>query len=764
MESLSSINTHYSQKTFIREMNSIKIKNFVKETNQLIEKKELKRAFDSIDNIAEKLHNWKITDKLNELRNNYKYMLHYLIEGSKDPEQEKIYNKLIRDTFKLTIDTAEAALIDESSELFFEKTRVSSVRPPLSLDEYGEQIKKKVDTKSLLSLFEEGDEKRDRRKKNQQEHERIVSEIFYSIFSSPRANSDIINEYERFMIDTTIPVDDKNMFISALMLNIIQRFDAKKVLFLIECCSHENMHISMRSIISLTPILQLYRKRWHLYPELISRLDLLSDEGYFRRRLLIAIIQFIQSRETEEVTKKLTEEILPEMMKLSPIIGKKIKMDEWMGETGMDDKNPEWQKILDDAGITDKLQEFSNLQLEGADVFHSTFSNLKSYPFFSEMSNWFLPFNIEHSQLQGFLSNDIENEGIVKSITNASFICNSDKYSFCFSVMMMPEEYRKMMSSQLGAESEELKKLSEEEFSINPNQEEEAVCKQYVQDLYRFFKVYPRKNEFIDIFALPLDFHEIEAISSIISDPKNLEKIALYYFEKNHLSEALSAYRMLSEVDSANSEVWQKIGFCEQNLGDIEEAIKAYLRAELIDSANTWVLRRIAQCYRLLKQPEDALQYYKRLESLHPDNLNIQLNIGHCYLELQEYDEALKNYFKVEWIDESNTRVWRSIAWCSFLSHKFDVSQKYYEKIIEDTPTSHDFLNAGHVELALNNIKEAMNYYSNSIQKIKNMKSFKALLKGDFEELKQAGVDLNIIPALLDKIEYDLNEQGVNLS
>ena len=33
-------------------------------------------------------------------------------------------------------------------------------------------------------------------------------------------------------------------------------------------------------------------------------------------------------------------------------------MDEWIGETGMDDKNPEWQKILDDAGITDKLQSF----------------------------------------------------------------------------------------------------------------------------------------------------------------------------------------------------------------------------------------------------------------------------------------------------------------------------------------------------------------------------------------------------------------------
>lgn len=738
-------------------MNSIKIKDFVKKTNQLIEKKELKSAFDSIGGIVDELQNWKLTDKLNELKNNYKYMLHYLIEGSNDPEQEKIYNKLIRDTFKLTIDTAEVALMSESSELFYEKMRISSVRTPLSLDEYNEEIKKKIDTRSLLSLFEEGEEKKSRTKTNEQEHERIISEMFYSIFSAARANDDDIKAYSRFLLDDITPVDDKSMFISALMLNIMQRFDVKKVLFLLECCSHPNMHISMRAIISLTPILQQYHSRWHLYPELNNRLALLSDESYFTRRLLITIIQLIQSRETEKITKKLTEEILPEMMKLSPIIGKKIKMDEWMSETGMDDKNPEWQKILDDAGISDKIEEFSNLQLEGADVFHSTFSNLKSYPFFNEMSNWFLPFSLEQSQLQSFIAENVENKGIIKSITNATFICNSDKYSFCFSIMMMPDEYRKMMGSQLGAESEELKNMRDEEFSINPYQEEEAVCKQYVQDLYRFFKVYPRKNDFTDIFTFPLNFHTIEAISSIILLPKNLEKIALYYFEKNHLSEALSAYEMLSELDAANSEVWQKIGYCKQQLGNIDEAVEAYLRSDLIESNNTWVLRRIAQCYRLLKQPEDALQYYRKLEKLHPDDLNVQLNIGHCFLELKEYEEALKNYFKVEWIDDTNRRVWRSIAWCSFISHKFDVSQRYYQKILQDTPNSHDFLNAGHVELALNNMKESMKYYSESIKIIKKMKLFKALLKGDFEELQLAGVDLKIIPALLDKIEYDLD-------
>ena len=49
-----------------------------------------------------------------------------------------------------------------------------------------------------------------------------------------------------------------------------------------------------------------------------------------------------------------------------------------------------------------------------------------------------------------------------------------------------------------------------------------------------------------------------------------------------------------------------------------------------------------------------------------------------------------------------------------------------------------------------------MNYYTESIRKVKSMVTFKALLRGDFQELQQAGVDLKIIPALLDKIEYDL--------
>lgn len=429
-----------------------------------------------------------------------------------------------------------------------------------------------------------------------------------------------------------------------------------------------------------------------------------------------------------------------------------------MGESGLDEKNPEWQKILDESGLTDKLQEFSNLQLEGADVFHSTFSNLKNYPFFREMSNWFLPFDPQHSSLQRMFSNQQEGNQLIETMLSSSLICNSDKYSLSFSIMMMPEQYRSMMINQLGAEGDEIKNMQEEELTLKPYQKEETVIKQYIQDLYRFFKLYPRNSDFTDIFNLPLNYHEIEAFQSIVMHSRHMEKIALYYFEKNNFPEALSAYNMLAEIAPAKSEVWQKIGFCKQMMADIRGALDAYLHADLIEDNNTWLLNRIAHCYRVLKDANTALEYYRRLEQFRPDDLNIQLNIGHCYLELKQYDEALNYYFKVELIDSNNTRAWRSIAWCAFLSRKFDIAQRYYSRILDNKPNTHDFLNAGHVELCLSNNRYAVKLYEQSLKEAGSFDTFLRMLRDDVDELQEAGVDTDILPVIVDKMLYDSDE------
>lgn len=311
------------------------------------------------------------------------------------------------------------------------------------------------------------------------------------------------------------------------------------------------------------------------------------------------------------------------------------------------------------------------------------------------------------------------------------------------------------MVSQLGAETDELKKMAEEEFTLNPNQKEDGIIKQYVQDLYRFFKLYQRKNDFDDIFGTSPDYHQIDILKSIVLQPNNLEKIALYYFEKNNFNEALDAYIKLTEIGNVTAETWQKIGYCRQMSGDIQGALSAYQKSELIDDNNTWVLRRIAGCYRLLKQPESALQYFRKLDQLKPDNMNTQLNIGHCFLELDQYDEALNYYFKVDLLSSANTRAWRSIAWCSFLSEKYDTAQNYYSKIIENKPNAHDYINAGHVALCMDNKKQAVDYYVKSVNLAGNYTQFEEMFVEDTPHLLQAGIKNSILPLILDKVKYD---------
>ena len=719
-----------------------------------IENRELKKAIEGVRELTSDRQNWAILQQIDELDNNYRYMLHYLLEGKKDPEQKNIYRKLIRDLYRVADDAAGALLLRDSATLFYEKRRIMHLQTPLTIDELREIIAREADTYSFIGLLEEGPEKEERLRENRKTYEKSIQNLFYSVYASTRANADMIGAFSRFMEDDRLPVQAKEMFVSAVTMNLLQQFDAPKTELLLDLCRHADQQVATRAIVGIIPLIQLYSERWSLYPGMVSRLQLLADDKLFSRRFMAAVTGYIQAHETETITRRLTEEILPEMMKLSPMIGKKIRLDEWMGESGLDEKNPEWQKLLDEAGLSDKLQEFSNLQMEGADVFHSTFSNLKSYPFFQEMSNWFLPFDPQHSSLGTLFSDQSESMSLVDTMMRTSMICNSDKYSFCFSMMMMPEQYRRMMISQLGAEGDEIQKMLEEEEVMNPYRKEETLINHTIRDLYRFFKLFRRHDEFSDIFTLPLNYHKLDPFAPVVQQQVNLEKIALYYFEKNHFSEALSAYSMLAEEGIGKSEVWQKIGYCRQMLADIRGALDAYLHAELLDEQNSWVLHRIASCYRVLKEPESALTYYRRLEQLRPDDLNIQLQIGHCHLELKQYETALNNYFKVELLNSSNTRAWRSIAWCAFLSRKFDVAQSYYARILEQKPNAHDYLNAGHVQLCLDNSGETVNLYRRSQELAGSFENFRELLAEDEDELQEAGVDISILPIILDGMCY----------
>ena len=149
-----------------------------------ITNRELKEAIEGIRELATERQSWSLSQQLNELENNYRYMLHYFMAGNKDPEQKKIYRNLIRDLYTLADDTASEILLRESATLFFEKMRLMQLHAPLTLDELREASPRKR-TPTLHRFAEEGPEKERRLRDNRSSYEKSVQDLFYTIFAAP---------------------------------------------------------------------------------------------------------------------------------------------------------------------------------------------------------------------------------------------------------------------------------------------------------------------------------------------------------------------------------------------------------------------------------------------------------------------------------------------------------------------------------------------------------------------------------------------------
>jgi tetratricopeptide (TPR) repeat protein len=126
-------------------------------------------------------------------------------------------------------------------------------------------------------------------------------------------------------------------------------------------------------------------------------------------------------------------------------------------------------------------------------------------------------------------------------------------------------------------------------------------------------------------------------------------------------------------------------------------------------------------------------------------------------LSLNNYEDALNSYFKIELESSKPQRVWRPIAWSSFICNKLDQSKKYYKKILDHKPTAHDYINAGHTELASQNNQQALNYYKQAVQGLNDdLDKFLSIFEEDTSYILSYGVEESDLPILLDSLRYNL--------
>lgn len=710
----------------------------------LLEQKRLKEAQIQLEAFLWNCNDWTLRNRLEQAKVSYQYMLQYMRQGVNDPERQKLYRQLLAETRELA-EQARISLLDEVSTHYYHALHKNkrNMEAGYGMSSWLKVLESFPDDMAVCQLMPDNKQSLD---SALQRHEETAQYLFLTTWGNSGWTAEEEREARMYLESELLPVNDLCLFTGAVLLSLMECFDPRKFSWLLDAATHADTQVSQRALVIIAIVLHIHPNRLWLYPELEARLSLLNEDGSFGKQLNRIYIQLLRSQETEKIDKKMREEIIPEMMK-----NPKLNL-EGLDEDA-EDHNPEWEEWIDRSGITDKLRELGELQMSGADVYMSTFSQLKQFPFFRKISHWFYPFDPQYQDIAKLsLGNDEQKISLLNILMNSDVFCNSDKYSFCFTMLQMPESQRNLMQQQLNGQHEASEELKERLKEMSQSKARaEFVSRQYIHDLYRFFKLWSRRHEIHDIFEDTLDLWNKEALSQALLHKEYINKLADYLFTHDDLAEAGILYDKSIELyNRKNAELWQKAGFIYQKIGSYKKAIDYYLQSDLLIPDNTWNNRHLAQCYRKEGNYPKALEYYNKVEQAQPDSLNLALQIGQCLMALERYDEALAYFFKVEYLDKKPQNARRAIGWCSFITGNHQQAKKYYDLLIsEPKPIMEDWMNAGHVYYILNETEKSIEYYRKAQELCDSHDEFVRLYQIDKKDLIKQGaneVDLFILP------------------
>lgn len=718
--------------------------------NKLLARGRLHDAIKLLKKLSEEGAAWEITDEVNRIDSSYSYLLQYAMQGSDDPGRKDIYDSL-KGNLLTAFNRLERLLRSKSTySSYFNALRGVGSRRVADLVAEGMKLRSENDyfTKALDSGARSAD---------QQMIEANETQLFNAVWAAFPLSGDDSTALSGLLVSEAVPSYLKSMVMSALMLGALEYPDDRRYIILADAYAHfaeAQPKLAMTALAAL--LLCLYENRAiPIGRKAYARLEALRDMPSWRSDIKSVFLEFIRTRDTERITRKMTDEIVPEMLKMRPEIEKRMSKTQLDNLDVSDmEENPEWQELLDKSGIADRMKELTEIQEEGGDVMMGTFSHLKSFPFFNQVANWFMPFHTGHSVVAAAgESSDI----IASLLDKAPFMCDSDKYSFMLALTSVASAQRNLMASQLRQQNISAAEIQNADLDLSPDRRRNYANK-FVQNLYRFFRLYSRRQDFCDPFAGEINLAEVNLLRDDFPDD-TLPLVAEFYFRHKYFSEALSVFGAVECNAPASASLYQKMGYCEQKLGNIDEALRYYEQAELLDNSSKWTSKKLAACYKAAGKYEKALEKYREIESQEPENASVASSIGVCLSELGRNEEAVGAFFKACYLTGDSANALRGLGWAQILAGQFDKASATYAKLLaQPDPQPDDYLNSGHAALGMRDNASALSRYVDYVRASGgNFTRLLNAMRADTPRLSEAGVDPEIIPLILDAVAYKID-------
>lgn len=672
-----------------------------KRTINKLDERHLGEALELLQELANVLGDWKLLDEVADVNSAYGLLLYYMEQGNNDPAREQQHTNFIAACYNI----AEKAAQTERALVTGTSARMRSIS----------EILKDMENLELKNITSEPCEE------DANKHVELYTELFNASYDSFLWNDEAAAQAQEVIDSALIAENDKILMTSGLFINCLQAFDARKIIFFADNYSTATSSmLRIRMLVAMAFTLYTYRKRLFAYPVITSKLKDLCNNPRFTTDMQNLQKLIIESLSTHEVDRKMREEIIPAMLKSHNFNPEKFGIDSL---EEISESNPEWKNFEQQVG---KLAE---LEAAGADIYYSTFSTLKRYPFFNNAANWLYPFEENHPGIPKQIRKT-GLKGIANALLKSDVLCDSDKYSFCMLTTQMTDVQVNMIISQLP-------EMGGYDTAIA--QTSESTCRNYLRNLFRFFYLYSGKSKPANPFETDMSLLDCNELAEAFKDKTEINKISAYAIKKGKYDMAIS-FLLLSETKGfADSEVYQELGFCYQKKKSYFDAIAAYEKANALSGDSKWTLQHLAQTNRIVGNYKDALNYYRLLETAKGEDAKIAFRCGECLVHLESYDDAMHEFFKAEYLNPDMTAATRAIAWCSILTDDIKQARKYYDKLLLKEEQGEDLLNAGHAAWIDGDTKAAVELYSRAYAELKR-EEFLKRMQSDKEILKTHGI------------------------
>lgn len=677
------------------------------------------------------------SDRLHAVRADYQLMADYWKRGFKDPQLPALYQTLLQRMYVLCANISKHYGLGHSSFLSSVYMRLRMTARDWSPQNIREELETFVSEVALLELEPEH-LRENRQQELYRQHQHQMNMLFDYIFTSDIWTDGRASAMEEVLLSPTVDSNDQQLILSAVMLSLLEHFDMAKFRTLVRVYQRTmDEQVRQRAFIGWVLTLD---SSWadSVYPELKTLVDELLEDEKCCSELIELQKQFIFCINAEKDTQTIQREIMPDLIKNQNFRMTRNGIEEAEEDAMEDILNPGCQeKKLEQ--LEESFQRMINMQKQGADIYFGGFSQMKRFSFFDELSNWFVPFYLNHPAV----SETIGKSGLdnfLKALMTTGPFCNSDKYSFVLAfrqvVNQIPQNMREM--------------LQRGEASINEVDTEEQgsavfIRRIYLQDLYRFFRIFPQRNEFVNPFDQEESrylFCACPLFSRTRLEPMFNDVVAFLLKQKR----TTEAAKVLANYGEARRDFqfWMMTGYLIQHrkvgisfMNGLDD-LQCYKNALSLQPENERALAGYARALFARGMYQEAQEVYNKLLALNPEKKSYRLNRAVSMTNLGQYAGALKDLYRLNYEQPDDTNVSRVLAWALVCEGKYEAAEKIYNELLTGDSLPDDLLNFGYCLWFSGHIDEAADCFHRFLKETDYQPQY--VLENEAELLREKGI------------------------